>query len=374
MRLLLLSAVMGCLPSFCWASGNQWVGTVDIDGVEMRSRPALNADSTGTLKKGDTVHVVGAEGEFLAIKPPEGIVSFVHAIHLGKLEPGEKGRSNGVVTIESGTEVRAGQTLRSRPLPVVTLRLPAGTVVEVVGEAVTDMQKSGTTTKWYPILPPDGDVRWVPKTVVRKIAAVPPPPVTASKPSVGGMGEKLPPTPVEKTGLPTSLANHKLLVDAERAEGASDHSLALSIYNQIYEDLRKQSAESEALTIVYNRIVQNQTKAREATRPKPPVEATPISGSVSGKPLEGSTQKVPEPKVASYGPGYLRIVDNLYIEGVQAYKLIDDRGYVIIYAIPQKGVNLADLASLRDKVTLSGTVVKTPTLASPYLSVERTKR
>ncbi|MCX7666087.1 MAG: hypothetical protein N2112_11130 [Gemmataceae bacterium] len=374
MRMFMFAAVISCFPISIWANGPQWVGTIDIDGVEMRCRPALNAESTGILKKGDTVHVVGSEGEFYSIKPPEGIVSFVHAIHLGKLEAGEKGRFNAVVSIESGTDVRAGESVRSRPLPVVTIRLPAGTIVEIVGDAVTDVQRNGTSTKWYPIIPPEGDVRWIPKTVVRKIAAVPPPPVIASKPSPETSGGKLPPASVEKTGLPSSLANHKLLPDAERAEQALDYHLALSIYNQIYEDLRKQSAESEALTIVYNRIVQSQSKIREAARPKPSTEGTLTSSNSSGKPLEGSIQKLPEPKLVTYGPGYLREVPNLYIEGVQAYKLIDDRGYVIIYAIPQRGVNLAEMTSVRDRVTLTGTIVKTPTLAAPYLSVERAKR
>ena len=150
-------------------------GTVDVDGVEVRSGHALAYPAVGQLRKGDTVIILGEEQTgFVAIQPPPGSVSWIKQIHLARVEAAENGKANVPVAVE-GAEVMAGTDPSGKPTNRVTVRLPKGTIVETVGPALRVDNAS-----WYPITPPEGDLRWIPKSALRAAsltAVAPPPPI-----------------------------------------------------------------------------------------------------------------------------------------------------------------------------------------------------
>jgi hypothetical protein len=110
--------------------------TVDVDGAEVRSGPALRYQAVAELRKGDSILILRDEDKwFYAIEPPPGSVSWVKAIHLGKVDLAGVGKANVPVAVE-GAEVFAGTDRKSGPTNHATLRLPRGTIVEVTGPSV----------------------------------------------------------------------------------------------------------------------------------------------------------------------------------------------------------------------------------------------
>src|SRR5207237_8479893 len=109
---------------------------VEVDGVEVRAGHALAYPAVGQLKKGDTVIVVREEDTgFLAILPPTDSVSWIQAIHLGKVEGLPGGKANVPVAVD-GADVMAGSDKHHPPTNRVTVYLPKGSIVEVVGPSV----------------------------------------------------------------------------------------------------------------------------------------------------------------------------------------------------------------------------------------------
>src|SRR5262249_19635574 len=159
------------------------------------------------------------ETGFLAILPPTGSVSWIKQIHLGKVEQGEGGRANVTVAVD-GAEVLAGSDKEGKPTNRVTTRLPKGTIVETTGQPVRVDNAS-----WYPIVPPEGDLRWIPKSAVKAsslTALAPPPPYehpTTSPFTVGGSGSEPPP---KAAALPKELTEHRLWAQASQAEKNGD--------------------------------------------------------------------------------------------------------------------------------------------------------
>src|SRR5687768_17656615 len=89
--------------------------TVDVDGAEVRSGPALRYPADAALNKGDSLLILRDEDKhFYAVEPPPGSVSWIKAIHLGRVEAGPDGRTNIPVAVD-GAEIMAGTDKKSPP-------------------------------------------------------------------------------------------------------------------------------------------------------------------------------------------------------------------------------------------------------------------
>jgi hypothetical protein len=329
-------------------------GTVDIDGVEVRAGHALAYPAVGQLRKGDVVIVVREEETgFLAIQPPPGSVSWIRQIHLGKVEPGENGKANVPVAVEAA-EVMAGTDSSGKPTNRVTVRLPKGTIVETVGPALRVDNAS-----WLPITPPEGDLRWIPKSALRAAsltALAPPPPYRPEAPaftvSEGSKGDAIA-RPAVGT-LPKVLTEHRLWADASAAEKGGEYARARSLYARIYQDLWDRRAERDAIVICYNRYTRcdEMVKRGDGAAERPGADAPRPAG--SGK---WST------------PGFLQELQKVFVDGQQVYSLQDDRGNVIYYVTAGAGVNLKNYGGKR--VQLYGVVAQRAELYRPHMAVER---
>ena len=331
--------------------------TVDVDGVEVRSGHALGFPAVGQLRKGDSVIILREEETgFVAILPPAGSVSWIKQIHLAKVESGESGKANVPVAIE-GAEVMAGTDQSGRPTNRVTVRLPKGTIVETVGPALRVDNAS-----WYPITPPEGDLRWIPKSALRAAsltAVAPAPPYRPESPAftvAGSDGSKAAGRLAVGT-LPKSLTEHRDWAQASAAEQAGDYSRARSLYARIYQDLWDQKAERDAIVICYNRYTRcdemvKKSGARRSDRPASD-EAT------RGVASEGKWSS----------PGFLQELQKVYVDGQQVFSLQDERGNVINYVTAVAGINLKSYTGKR--VQLYGLVAQRPELYRPHMAVER---
>ena len=152
---------------------------VTAESVAVRSGPSDQMPETGTVFRGTRVVVDHEEGEhWVAIQPPRGQVSWIKHLFLKPAGPQTDGMAyNAVVTSEGEVEVAAGRPGFDKPLDVRKTRVPDQTIVLVIGKKV---EHAGSV--WYPIEPPDGDFRYVPKSAVRRLNQTAPGFVVNDKP------------------------------------------------------------------------------------------------------------------------------------------------------------------------------------------------
>ena len=339
--------------------------TVDVSVAEVISGPGLAYPATGQLRKGDTVIVLQEENGLVAIQPPPGAVSWIRQIHLEKVEPNESGKANVPVAVEQA-EVLAGSDKDRRLTNRVTTRLPKGTIVEVQGPAVRVDER----TSWYPIAPPEGDVRWVLKSALKQssLTALAPPtpyhrPETTAQPVAGSAGARAGGTPVA-AGLPAALSEHRLWGQASQAERAGDYDAARKLYARIYQDLWDQRAERDAIVICYNRYTRCDElfKKGEGSPGRPPAE-----GRAGPKPTSDAREAAGSGRWSN--PGYLQELRNVLVDGQPVFSLADDRGNVVNYVTGVAGINLKAYNGKR--VQVYGTTAHRPELYRPHLLAER---
>lgn len=336
---------------------------IAVDGVEVRAGGALGFPAVGQLKKDDRVIVVREEDTgFLAILPPAGSVSWMKQIHLGKVEGSDGGRANVPVAVE-GAEVLAGSQADHRPTHRVTTRLPKGTIVEVTGPAVRIDNSS-----WYPITPPEGDLRWIPKGAVTASSlnalAAPPPYARPETPAftVSGSGSTAPAARPAAASLPTALTDHRLWAQADQAERRGDPSTAKGLYARIYQDLWDQKAERDAIVICYNRYTRCEEAIKRSSGGGPRSESRRAAPPAAEAPGAGGPDRWSE-------PGYLREMQKVYVDGQPVYSFEDDGGTVTHYVTAVPGISLRNYNGKR--VRLYGAVASRPELYKPHMSVER---
>lgn len=314
--------------------------------------------AVGQLRKGDTVIVVREEETgFFAILPPSGSTSWIKQIHLAKVEPADNGKANVPVAVD-GAEVMAGVDKDNKPTNRVTARLPKGTIVETTGPAVRIDNAS-----WYPIVPPDGDLRWVPKSAIRAASLTslaPPPPYVKPETSpftVGAPGGAKPEPIAKSPALPRVLTDHRLWAQANQAEKNGDYTAARSLYARVYQDLWDQKAERDAIVICYNRYTRcdDMVKKGDTTsRREPRAETTSHSVSGSGK---------------WSNAGKLEEVQKVFVDGKQVFAFKDESGSVAYYVTASSGINLRSQVGKR--VQLYGNISQRPELYRPHMDVER---
>lgn len=365
MRLALALLATGLGLSAAAADPARRTAAIDIDGVEVRSGPAMRYPAVGEFRKGDTVLVVREdEGGFLAIQPPPGSVSWVRQIHLGKVEMADGGKANVPVAVE-GAEVLAGSARDGKPTNRVTARLPKGTIVEVTGPAVRVDNAS-----YCPITPPEGDLRWIPRTTVKGMAAVaaPPPykPVDDPFTVVGTGGKKPEAAPPAAATLPAVLTDHRLWAQASRAEKDGDYATARAQYARIYQDLWDQKADRDALVICFHRY----TRCDEIVKKGAPAPAPAPARSDARLPTGTSVSRSSAGDGGKWSsPGYLQEMQMVKVDGQTLYALHDDRGQVMYYVTAASGLNLRTFNNRR--VQLYGVVSERADLYRPHLAAER---
>jgi hypothetical protein len=281
----------------------------------------------------------------------------VKAIQVGKVEGLEAGKVNLPVTVD-GADVRAGSEKDHKLTNKVTAQLPKGTIVEVTGPAVRiDNQM------WFPVTPPEGDLRWVPKSAI-KIGSLTalggPPAYNREVPAftIGGADGKGPPPakPVAAT-TPSALTDHRLWAQASQAERSGDYPTAKGLYARIYQDLWEQKADREAIVICYNRYVRCDEMVKSGGPMKSRSDAPPPAVDPQSSGAKWSN------------PGYLKELQKVYVDGQPVYSLEDDRGSVVYYVTAVSGINLHNYNGKR--VQLYGAVATRPELYKPHMTVER---
>lgn len=346
MRTLILLGMLTVLgmPTETMAQPGKYAAAVVLPEIQMRAGGSWQFPPTGKLKKGEQVIVHHEDGAWVAVLPPPGTVSWVNHRFLGDFDPNLNGKQNAMIMADN-VEVRVGQE-KGTPLGVTQVKLPRGTIVEVVGAKVRE-----ENTTWYPIAPPEGEYRWLPKEALGAPSPLAPPPVFVK--SDGPPASNGNPGQGQLTSNARTNVNvqHPQWTKAEQAERSGDYATAEKLYTLILQDLRQKNADPEMQLICYNRITKCQDRARldnNVARPpvidgsKPPASLQPPTGTNSGA---VGTAWPSDPRQTGNtgqrwsGAGSLRRA-GFSIDNRQAYALENSRGQIIFYVTAGNGVSL----------------------------------
>ncbi len=381
------------------AENGRFTAAVVLPKIQMRSGHSWQFPAVGELKKGEQVLVHHEEDNWVAIYPPPGSVSWIQARFLGRVDP-NLARQNVEVVIDPSAQAEVHVVSPASPKDVnriYQVKLPRGSIVEVIGGAVP-VKDDTTSTTWYPITPPEGEFRWIPKQAIGTPSPAAPPPefvrndpqntktvVLRGDPKTPGSGIATPPLPAgwEK---------------AEETERAGNYLEAERQYTFIYQRIRTQEVYRELALVCFNRIVRCQERQKlegfNNPRGTPPPTPRPTSssnspptsysspmGTASGNDVVAarsrSTNETAQesPGIGSgqrwTGPGILRRAGSP-IDDKPAYALMDSKGRIICYATASPGVDLDRY--LNQSVSLYGSLETRGTIrGGPYMVVAQTK-
>lgn len=219
-------AGLAVLFSPCAAPASEPYRAVVTDAeVKLRAGPSDAFPETGALSRGAAVIVEREEsGGWVAVTAPYGSVSWIATQFIEDPTPDRPTPKNVVVHAEDEVTLAAGKAGEAQPLDIRRVKIPNGTGLLLLGPKVTVGGKT-----WYPIAPPAGDVRYLPKTAIKFDKPVAnnfavrvnepsgPTPGPAAVASIPGPGNV---TPVGAGGVTAGkpAVNHPLWNQAENAE------------------------------------------------------------------------------------------------------------------------------------------------------------
>ncbi|VTS06517.1 hypothetical protein [Tuwongella immobilis] len=276
--------------------------------VPVRCGPTDKYAVASYLRRGDRVQIHHIDGDYLAITPPTGSVSWVNHRFLSEMMNEQAGRANAIL-LQDRVEIRIGCVVTGLPLPVKQLNLPRGTIVEIIGPKVI-----ADNSTWYPIVPPAGEYRYILRTSVgspqpgESVAAR----VDRDAGNYSGNGSASPiGRPVSEVPTPQAPAsNHPLWLRAEQLEASGDYAAAQQTYAQLAQELQRTNGDYELSVICYNRInrLQQSSQASAASMSQPmtsPFTTTSNPGqSMPVEPIPTRTTSLPNaiPATTSANP------------------------------------------------------------------------
>ncbi|MBA4062811.1 MAG: hypothetical protein C0501_03730 [Isosphaera sp.] len=241
--------------------------------------------------------------------------------------------------------------------------MPAGTILTVIGPKVTVDGKS-----WYPVVPPAGDVRYVPKAAVTADKAVNTS-VTVRDTVPAVAAEFRPPASRERErpeerapvahapGSPVRTApavDHPLWAQAEAAEKDGRLDDAEKLLFQLAKEMNAPGGDHDVANRCYTRIHTLREKKRGPAAPPP------------DRPLPRPEQRgTPVADRSGWnGPGRL-VRSALAIDGRKTYALEPNPGVPVVYVVAGPGVDLERFVNRR--VTVQGASQSHRDVSRPYV-------
>lgn len=401
MRTALVALAVLAAPAAVFAQPGSYLAVVTDPELKVRAGPGDKFPDTGTVVKGDRVLVAGEEpGGWLAVWAPQGSVSWVQNtfIDFNKDRPVPQN-----VKVEDGTTLAAGRVGLPQPLTEVRrAKVPEGTALVVIGAPATFEGK-----KWYPVVPPFGDFRYVPKTgvqaeravntsfVVRGTDSVTPAGAPAGGSPAGGVAGAAGQDP------PRPTVSHPLWAQAEAAERDGRYDEAERLYFQLARLMNEPNGDHDVANLCYTRIHTLREKRRgggtttwtaprddrpalqpparddRAALPPPAREERPAPSAkttdAASRPTTGNTTQPvgtnpapPDDRPRWAGAGVLSRTA-LAIDGRRTYALESSPGVVRMYVVGAPGVDLEKYINRR--VDVFGSTFTRRDLSKAYMVV-----
>jgi hypothetical protein len=370
------------------------IATIALNEVEARSGPSMSFYATSKLHYGDSVRLLGQEGDWYSIAPLAQDFSWIKAD-----EVDQSGASATVKVPEA--KLRVGSRLINQEPTVQRTPVKKGTQLIIIGKP-----EAGTEGTWLPVQPGPGEVRYIPSGAIRPAATVSqtaPPPLAGQTTSVTSAA----PTP---TIAAIDSGKNPLLIEAEKAEksgnyaeaiklyenlanqtASSNHTLSLACLNraQYLRDRQRngtaQGQQQPYSNTVNGRLVSMSGCTYVPTYPCVPAAPPPVpqygyqadsSHTVRLNPPPGGT---PAPPLAGqqpqwYGPGWLRGTALPDVDNKPVYALVNDRGDLLMYVTAGDGVDLMPYLNPPRRINVFGMITFngfSGALRNNYMSVKQ---
>lgn len=400
--------IVAIAPAFGFAQSSPYAASVTDIEVKLRAGPSDKYPITGSLGRGAFVVIDHDEpAGWVAIRPPTGSVSWVPSQFVEGFDTTRQLPQNVHVRCEGEITLAAGQIGVPQPLEIRKANVPDGTILAVIGSKVTYQNKT-----WYPVTPPEGDFRYVPRTSLRAGSAMtetytvagsssakPNPPAVPPSPtlSLPGGGTPSASTPdASGTWSRPGGVNNPLWTQAEQAEAAGRLDEAERLFFELARKMNEAGGDHDIANQCYTRIHSLREKKRlnqpqgtstPSTTSSPPPPAT-RSEDRGGYRTAGTTSRERPSTAASLppaaemrdrdreretdgagkwsGPGFL-IRTGYSLDGKTTYALESSPRTVKFYAVEGSGVELKKY--LNKKVDLYGVVTTRRDVSQPCITV-----
>jgi hypothetical protein len=321
-----------------------YMAEITGDNVYVRSGPGTNFYYCGKLNKGDKVKVIGKQFSWARVVPPASSFSWI-SIQYVSIDP-----DNPTVGSVSGDRVRvyAGSDFR-KPLHSMTLqgKLDRGDKVKLLGEQMDD---------YYKIVPPSFAYLWVSANFTKPLKQVKGVASTVEQPIIKPTTEpkEVVPEPVSPEAALEIYSAMKEQLKAERAKPIDQQNYA-DIKETLIKIARNKTAGKAAR---YAEFVLKQIKDFELVLEVS--KAVRLQNEQLQK-IRERINKARATRLAEFEDlGRFAVVGQLQTfttYGPGHYRIIDESGKTICYALPSPRVSQTQLSKLIDrKVGLLGTI------------------
>lgn len=347
--LAVLTVTLG--PAVALAQTGPYITTVADPEVKLRAGPSDTYPETATLIKGTQLFVDHEEPNgWLAVQDVPGSGHSISWVQMQFVDFNPSKPTPQRVMTTDPTTLRAGQMGVAQPLEVGRAKVPAGTALRVIGPKVEFQGRS-----WYPVEPPAGDFRYLPRHTVKFDKAInmnftvrdgvsPVSPAGGTTPAAAPSGSgTLPAVSVGRTGS----VDHPLWAEADAAERSGRYDDAERLYFKLAAIMNQPGGDHDIANLCYTKIHTLRERKRSVatsgttgSRPVMPEPARPASG--KKQPDDGSNPQAAEPgddRPRWNGPGLL-VLSAIALDGRKTYLLETSAGVANLYVVPAPGVNL----------------------------------
>lgn len=372
-------ALVLLMPAVASAQSGSYLAVVGDVEVRLRAGPSDSFPEAGTLPPGTRVLVDHEEsGGWLAIQAPPGSVSWVPnaQIEFDASKPlPQNAVTHGEVTLAAG---RVGLAQPIADVQVRRAKVPEGTILTVIGEKA---QFEGKW--WYPVTPPEGDFRYIPKAAVQleraanKTFAVRANDTTIPAAGVAAGGGAAPAGGIVASVPTKPVTNNPLWAQAEAAEREGRFDDAEKLYFEVARVASE--ADRELANRCYSRIhglreknrgtpaaANPPTRNERASVPPPARDAAalpPTSAKETTRPPAGASS-TPGEKPDWQKPGVLTRAA-IAPGGKKTYALESSPGVVTMYV--QAGDGIDPERYVNRRVAVYGTPANVPRLSKPLV-------
>lgn len=375
-------ALVLLLPAAAPAQSGAYLAVVGPE-TQLRAGPSSRYPEVGVLPPGTRVLVEHEEpGGWLAVQAPPGSLSWVPVqfLQFDKSKPlPQNAMAEGDITLAVG---RVGLAQPVADVEVKRVKVPAGTLLTVIGEKVLHDGRS-----WYPVTPPFGDYRYIPKAAAQPEQAANTSFSVRTNDRATPAGGTTPGGAAPAGGIVAAIPAAKPVTDnplwaqAEAAEREGRYDEAEKLYFQVASAVNEGGGDHDLANRCYSRIHGLREKKR-GTSPPPAASAPPVrrderasmppptretgtlppSAKEATRPAGGTTatggkadwQKPAVLTRAAIAPG-----------GKKTYALESSPGVVVMYV--QAGDGIDAERYVKRRVAVYGTPASVPRLSRPLV-------
>jgi len=336
-----------------------YIAQITDDNVNIRSGPGTNYYICGKLGKTDAVRVVGSQFSWSCIVPPVGSFSWISKQYVS-VDPNDPNK--GVVDGEAVRVYAGAEGLKPIHSTTLQLKLNRGDKVVVMSREEGD---------YYKIVPPSGAYLWISTQYIRPLESiVKVHPVAPGKTEPAATSPVTAPVSAPTVTTPGSVETEKLQeyyalkkrFEDERAKPAEQQNYAE--LKKAFADIAGNKDAGKAARYAEFAIKQIEScEMALATKKEVPQQDAKLQQIKEQIDKAYAARLAEAPDMGRFAVIGLLKTSNIYgpAAEIKRYRITDDNGKIICYAVPTDAAAKTDLSGfVGKKVGLVGTIEANP--------------